>query len=337
MSKGKESEVVVITGASAGVGRAVVRQFAKRKAKVGLIARDTTRLEETKREVEAAGGEALALPADVSDPDAVEQAAQQVSTRFGRVDVWVNNAMTTIFAPLTDIEPGEFRRATEVTYLGCVYGTMAALKRMLPQNRGTIVQVGSALAYRSIPLQAPYCGAKHAIVGFTDSLRCELIHQKSNVHVTVVHLPAMNTPQFSWCRTRLPNHPQPVPPIFDPDVAAEAVYWAAHHRKREFFVGLPTVKAIYGQDLAPGLADRYLGRTGFSSQQTAERVSPNRPDNLFEPVPGNYAARGVFTNGATDWSLQSWITMHRIPAALAAAGLASLGALAWRLIADQKG
>jgi hypothetical protein len=234
--------------------------------------------------------------------------------------------MTTIFAPISDIQPDEFRRATEVTYLGCVYGTMAALKRMVPRNRGVIVQVGSALAYRSIPLQAPYCGAKHAIIGFTDSLRCELIHMNSTVHVTVVHLPAMNTPQFSWCRTRLPRHPQPVPPIFEPEVAAKAIYWAAHHRRREIFVGGPTVKAIYGQDIVPALADRYLGKNGYDAQQTSDPVAPDRPDNLFEPVPGHYAAHGIFTDQAKNFSLQTWADLHRVPLALAA-GL--IGAGAW--------
>ncbi len=221
----------------------------------------------------------------------MEKAAQRVESELGAIDIWINNAMTTIFAPLTEIRPDEFKRATEVTYLGCVYGTMAALRRMLPRDGGTILQVGSALAYRSIPLQAAYCGAKHAMVGFTDSLRCELIHQKSKVHVTVVHLPAINTLQFSWCRTRLPRHPQPVPPIFEPEVAAAAIYRAAHQRRREVFVGGPTLMAIYGQEVAPGFADWYLGRTGYDGQQTAELISPHRPDNLFEPVPGDYAAQ----------------------------------------------
>ncbi len=303
----QEGEVVVITGASAGVGRAVVREFAKRKARIGLIARDQGRLEATKKEVEAQGGQALALSTDVADAGQVMHAAQQVVNTFGPLDVWVNNAMTTIFAPITEIQPDEFKRATEVTYLGCVYGTMAALKHMKQRDRGTIVQVGSALAYRSIPLQSAYCGAKHGAIGFIDSLRCELIHDRSNIHVTVVDLPAMNTPQFSWCRTRLPNHPQPVPPIFEPEVAARAIYWAAHHKRREIFVGAPTVKAIYGQDFAPGFADWYLGKNGYSSQQTEEPVSPHRPDNLFKPVPGDYAAHGIFTDRAKNFSAQTWI------------------------------
>ena len=325
-------EVVVITGASAGVGRAAVREFARRKASIGLIARDPERLESARQEVERLGGRALAHPVDVADAGKVEEAAEQVTSAFGPIDVWVNNAMTTIFAPLKEIEPDEFRRATEVTYLGCVYGTMAALKRMLPRDQGTIVQIGSALAYRSIPLQSAYCGAKHAIVGFTDSLRSELIHDHSNVRLTVVHLPAMNTPQFGWCRTRMPRHPQPVPPIVEPEVAARAIYYAAHHRRREIFVGGPTVKAIYGQDVAPAFADWYLGTHGYDAQQTSEPISSDRPDNLFEPVPGNYAAHGIFTAGAKPYSVQNWINLRRIPLGLAAAGLAGFCALFWRRI-----
>jgi NAD(P)-dependent dehydrogenase (short-subunit alcohol dehydrogenase family) len=323
-------EIVVVTGATAGVGRAVVREFARRKAHIGLIARDEERLAMARREVEELGGEALALPTDVADAQAVERAAEKVSSNFGAPDVWVNNAMTTVFAPIREIQPEEYKRATEVTYLGCVYGSMAALKRMLPRNKGTIVQVGSALAYRSIPLQAPYCAAKHAIVGFTDSLRCELIHDKSAVHVTVVHLPAMNTPQFSWCKTRLPRHPQPVPPIFEPEVAARAIYWAAHHRRREVFVGGPTVEAIYGQKLAPGFADWYLGTHGYESQQTSQPVKPDRPDNLFEPVKGNYAAHGIFTERSKPYSLQNFVNLHRMPVGLGVASLLSLGAWLWR-------
>lgn len=324
-----KAEVVVITGATAGVGRAVVREFAKRKAWIGLIARGKDRLEATKREVEQAGGRALALSVDVADAAAMEKAAEQVKQEFGRIDIWVNDAMATIFAPVTDITPEEFKRSTEVTYLGCVYGTMNALKYMLPTNKGTIVQVGSALAYRSIPYQSAYCGAKHGIIGFTDSLRSELIHLRSKVHLCVVDLPAVNTPQFNWCRTRLPRHPQPVPPIYEPEVPARAIYWAAHHKRREVFVGMPTMKAIYGQDVAAGYADRYLGETGYNSQQTSQPVSPDRPDNLFEPVPGDYAARGMFSDRASSFSLQNWVNLNRIPAALMAAGVAGLGAYFW--------
>jgi len=323
-------EVVMITGASAGVGRAVVREFARRKASIGLIARGRERLEAAKTEVEEKGGRALVFPLDISDPEAVEQAAERLENEFGPLKIWINNAMTTIFAPFTEIKPDEFKRATEVTYLGCVYGTRAALRRMRPRDSGTVVQVGSALAYRSIPLQAPYCGAKHAIVGFTDSLRCELIHNNSDIHLTVVHLPAINTPQFSWCRTRLPRHPQPVPPIFEPELAAEAIYWAAHHKRREVFVGGPTAKAIYGQDIGPGFADWYLGKTGYAAQQTSEPVSPDRPDNLFDPVQGNYAAHGIFGSAAKRFSLQNWLNLHRAPVTLIGAGLVGAAALIWR-------
>ena len=323
------SEVTVITGASAGVGRAIAREFAKRNARVALIARGGSRLEAARREVEDLGGRALALPVDVADAGQVEQAAERVEQEFGPIDIWINNAMTTVFAPFADITPAEFQRVTEVTYLGYVYGTMSALHRMKPRNRGTIVQVGSALAYRSIPLQSAYCGAKHAIVGFTDSVRCELIHDHSAIHITVVHLPAMNTPQFSWCRTKLPNHPQPVPPIFEPEVAAEAIYWAAHQRRRELYVGYPTSMAIYGQEIAPGFADRYLGHTGYDSQQTSEPVPPGRPDNLFESVPGNWAAHGVFTSRAINFSPLTWFEKHRQAAGtvLAGIGLFALAAL----------
>jgi short-subunit dehydrogenase len=326
----REGEVVVITGATAGVGRALVREYAKRKAQVGLIARDPGRLEAAKNEVEDRGGRALALPCDVAGAHTIETAAETVERELGPIRIWHNNAMTTVFAPISETQPDEFKRATEVTYLGCVYGTMAALKRMLPRDRGTIVQTGSALAYRSIPLQAAYCGAKHAIAGFTDSLRCELIHNKSNVHVTMVHLPAMNTPQFSWCRTRLPRHPQPVPPIFEPELAAEALYWAAHHRRREVFVGGPTVEAIYGQNFVPGFADWYLGTHAYDAQQTSQPVEPDRPDNLFHPVPGNYAAHGIFTQTSKNFSLQTWADLHRLPLGLAAAAVAGFGALLWR-------
>jgi short-subunit dehydrogenase len=322
--KPKKGEVVVITGAGAGVGRAVVNEFAENGANIGLIARNQERLENAKQYVEQRGGKALSLPCDMADADQVEAAASRIENELGPIDIWVNCAMVTIFAPFSEIRPEEFRRATEVTYLGFVWGTMAALKRMKPRDRGTIVQVGSALAYRSIPLQSPYCGAKHAMVGFTDSLRCELIHDKSNVHLTVVHLPAVNTPQFSWCRTRLPRHPQPVPPIFEPEVPARAIYWAAHHQRREVFVGEPTVKAIYGQDIMPGLADRYLGRDGYDSQQTSEPVSPNRPDNLFESVPGPYAARGIFSDRAKNFSIQNWANLHRGVVSAVGAGVAAL-------------
>lgn len=310
MKNVNQGKVVVVTGATAGVGRAVVKEFARQGAHIGLIARGRERLESTRREVEELGGKALELPTDVADAQQVEAAAERVEKELGPIDIWVNDAMTTIFAPFLEIKPDEFKRATEVTYLGQVYGTMAALKRMHARNSGVIVQVGSALAYRSIPLQSPYCGAKHAIIGFTDSIRSELIHDKSNVHITAVMLPAMNTPQFSWCRTRLPRHPQPVPPIFEPEVAARAIVWAASHKRREVYVGWPTVKAIYGNELAPNYADRYLAENAYSGQQTSQPVSSDRPDNLFEPAEGDYSAHGIFGNRAKQSSIQSSLNLE---------------------------
>ena len=319
--------VVAITGASAGVGRAVARRFAKSGARIGLIARGRERLEAARAEVEDRGGEALVLPLDVADAAAVDDAAAEIENRLGPLDVWINNAMATVFAPVRDISPEEYRRATEVTYLGAVWGTMAALRRMLPRDRGTIVQVGSALAYRSIPLQAPYCAAKHAIRGFTESLRTELLHDGSRVHVTMVQLPAHNTPQFSWGRAKLPKQPQPVPPIFQPEVAAQAIHYAATHRRREIMAGWPTVKAIYGDKVAPGLLDRMLGRDGYEEQQTDELLEGERPGNLFDPVPGNFAAHGRFDDRSRSRSLLLDLDLHRRPIAVAA-GLAALGAAA---------
>jgi NAD(P)-dependent dehydrogenase (short-subunit alcohol dehydrogenase family) len=304
-------EVVVVTGASAGVGRATVRRFAADGASIGLIARGKERLEAAAQEVESAGGRALVLPLDVAEPGALEAAADQVEEELGPIDVWVNNAMVTVYAPVARLTPDEYRRVTEVTYLGSVWGTMAALRRMLPRNRGTILQVGSALAYRGIPLQSAYCGAKHALEGFLDSLRTELLHDGSNVRVTAVELPALNTPQFSWGRTKMPRQPQPVPPIFQPEVAADAIVWAARHQRRELYVGGPTVQTIVGNKIAPGLADLYLARTGYDSQQIDEPVPPDRPDNLFEPVPGDFAAHGPFDDRAKPRSAQLWLTKHR--------------------------
>lgn len=303
-------EVVVVTGASAGLGRAIVRAFARPGVCIGLIARGTEGLEHTRTEVEATGGKALVAPADIADPAAVQQAADVIERAFGPIDIWVNNAMTTVFAPLHQITPEEYKRATEVTYLGCVYGTMAALKSMRQRDRGVIVQIGSALAYRSIPLQAPYCGAKHAILGFTGTLRTELLREKSNIHLTVLQMPALNTPQFEWCRTKLSRQPQPVPPIYQPEVAAKAVVWATRHRRREVYVGMPTWVAIIGNKIAPSLADRYLAWT-FNSQLTEQPIQPDRPDNLFEPVPGDFGAHGKFGGRAHHSSLQLWMTEHR--------------------------
>src|SRR5579871_5133067 len=316
--------VVVVTGASAGVGRAVVRAFARDGADIGLLARGVDGLEGARGDVEAAGGRALVLPTDVSDPRQVEAAAERVERELGPIDVWVNNAMVSVFSPVKELKADEVKRVTEVTYLGCVYGTMAALKRMLPRDRGTIVQVGSALAYRGIPLQAAYCGAKHAIQGFTESLRCELLHDHSRVHVTMVQLPAMNTPQFDWVKSRLPRQPQPVPPIYEPEVAADAIVWAASHRRREMSVGIPTVEAIWGNKIASPLLDRYLALTGYDSQQTDEPADPRRPDNLWQPLPGDHGAHGRFAARSRDKSVQTWIN-ERLPAlaALVVAGVAA--------------
>ncbi len=307
----RAAEVVVVTGASAGVGRATARAFGRRGAKVGLVARGRDGLEAARHEIEAAGGRALVLPTDVADPDAVEAAAAAVEKTLGPIDVWVNDAMVSVFSPVKEMQADEYRRVTEVTYLGYVYGTLAALRRMLPRDRGTIVQVGSALAYRSIPLQSAYCAAKHAIAGFTDSLRCELLHDRSRVHVTVVHMPALNTPQFSWSRSRMPRRPQPVPPIFQPEVAAEAIVFAAHHRRRELWVGWPTVAAIVANKLVPGLLDRYLGRTGYDSQQYDGAPPADRRDNLLAPVPGDHGAHGSFDARAHTRSSELALATHR--------------------------
>jgi len=305
-------QVVVITGASAGVGRATVREFAQRGAHIGLLARGQEGLDAAAREVELAGGKALAVSVDMADAEAVDRAASVVEEELGPIDIWVNNAMVTIFSPFKEITADEFRRVTEVTYLGNVHGTMAALKRMLPRDRGIIVQVSSALAYRSIPLQSAYCGAKHAITGFTDSLRSELLHDKSKVRVTEVQLPAMNTPQFGWARNRMPNRPQPVPPIFEPEVAARAIVWATEHDRRQVAVGFPTVLAKWAQKLIPGLTDRYLGATAYRGQQIkGEPDHGDRPDNLFTPLAGDPGAHGRFGDRAHDRSPELWATEHR--------------------------
>jgi NAD(P)-dependent dehydrogenase (short-subunit alcohol dehydrogenase family) len=323
----EKPEVVVITGGSAGVGRATAKLFGSRGARVGLLARGQEGLDAACAEVKQAGGEALAVSTDVARFEEIEAAAQRIESAFGPIDIWINNAMTTVFSPFIEIKPEEFKRATEVTYLGTVHGTLAALRRMLPRNHGCIVQVGSALAYRSIPLQAPYCGAKHAIRGFTDSVRSELIHSGSKVHLTMVQLPAINTPQFSWCKTRLPRHPQPVPPIYQPEVAARAIVWAAFHKRREIYLGGSTVKAIVGNKLAPGLLDDYLAHHGYGSQQTDEPVDPDRPDNLFEPVAAHHTVHGAFDKTARDLSVEFWLTRHRF--GLALAGLATTALAVW--------
>jgi NAD(P)-dependent dehydrogenase (short-subunit alcohol dehydrogenase family) len=321
MQQQARRKVVVVTGASAGVGRAVVRAFAERGADIGLIARGRSGLEGARREVEQAGGRALVLPLDVANSAAVEDAAEAVERELGPIDVWVNDAMVSVFAPIADTTPEEFRRVTEVTYLGYVYGTLAALKRMRTRDRGSIVQIGSALAYRSIPLQAAYCAAKHAIRGFTESLRTELLHDKSNVHVTAVQLPAVNTPQFGWSRAKLPNQPQPVPPIFQPELVADAVVYASEHRRREIWLAWPAVKAIMAEKVAPGVADHYLAAKGYDSQQTDQPIGLDRLDNLYDPVPGDHGAHGSFDARAKSFSIEWWLSKHR-GALLAASGLA---------------
>jgi short-subunit dehydrogenase len=321
-------EVVVITGASAGVGRATAREFANHGTKVALLARNEEGLEGAREEVEAAGGEAISIPTDVADPDQVEAAAERVERELGPIDVWVNDAIAVVFSPFKDIELEDFKRSTEVCYLGTVYGTKAALKRMLPRDRGTIVQVGSALSYRAIPLQSAYCGAKHAIRGFTDSVRTELLHDGSGVQITMVQLPAVNTPQFDLSKTTLPKHPQPVPPIYQPEVPARAIYFAAHHRRREVWVGLSSLIVIVGNKFLPGLGDRYLARTGYDSQQTDQPVNENRPNNLYEPVPGDHGAHGDFDKQSHEESPQLWATEHVGLLALAGgAGMLAAAAL----------
>jgi short-subunit dehydrogenase len=319
-------KVVAITGASAGVGRASARAFAERGYAVGLLARGEEGLKGATRDVEETGVPAVAVPTDVADPQQVESAASRVESELGPIDVWVNDAMTSVFGPFWEIDPRDFKRVTEVTYLGFVNGTRAALARMRPRDRGVIVQVGSALAYRGIPLQSAYCGAKHAVQGFCDSLRAELLHEKSNVRVTAVHLPALNTPQFDWVKSHLPRKARPVPPIFQPELAARAVVWAAEHDRREVWVGGSTWATIVGDKLVPRLLDRYLGRTGVDSQQTDEREDPERPDNLWEPVAEDRGAHGRFGDHAHRRSFQLWVTTHRRGLAAGAAALAGIAA-----------
>jgi short-subunit dehydrogenase len=323
-----EREVAVVTGASGGIGRAVAREFAKHGAAVGLIARGGAGLEAVAREVTELGGIPCTCAIDVADFDAVHNAGTVIEERLGPIDVWVNNAMTTVFSFFDEVTAEEYERATRVTYLGTVWGTKVALDRMLPRDSGTIVQVGSALAYRGIPLQAPYCGAKHAIKGSFESLRCELRHRGSAVHVTMVQLPGLNTPQFNHCLSKMPRHPRPVPPIYEPEVAARTIYWAAHHRRRELYVGLPTVYTILGNKLAPWLAERYLAKTAVDGQQTDEPVSRDRPDNLFVPLDSEHdeGAHGIFDGQAHPRSEQTWLSRHRIASGLGAAAVLGAGA-----------
>lgn len=324
---------VVVTGASAGVGRAVAREFARRGDRIGLVARGLTGLRAAADEARVMGAEAVVAPADMADPGAVRAAADHVENVLGPVDVWVNVAFVSVFAPFPEIGPEEFRRVTEVSYLGYVNGTREALSRMTPRDRGTIVQVGSALGTRSIPLQSAYCGAKHAVNGFTSSVRTELLHDRSRVRITMVQLPALNTPQFSWALSRLPRHPQPVPPLYQPEVAARAVVHAADHPgRKQYYVGASTLLTVLAEKTAAGLLDRYLARTGYDAQQTGEPVPEHRPHNLWQPLDGegdaarDYGCHGVFDDRARTCSAQAWWSRHALPAssafALAAAGAA---------------
>ncbi len=322
--KRRTRKVVVVTGASAGVGRAIAVEFGRHGHAVGLLARGRDGLEGARQDVEQMGGTACLVQADVADPDQVERAAAQIETDLGPIDIWINNAMVSVLSPVKDMTTDEFKRVTDVTYLGYVHGTLVALRRMLPRDRGVIIQIGSALAYRAIPLQSAYCAAKHAVQGFTESLRSELIHDESRVQVATVHLPAVNTPQFSWVKTRMPRHPQPVPPIFQPEVIARSVYWVAHHPRREFTIGLSAVKAIIGDKFIPGLLDHYLAGMGYDAQQTHESIDPHRPNNLYAPVPGDYGARGRFDDRSADYSPQAWVNRYRGWLALGGLSIAAL-------------
>jgi len=327
MAKG---EVVVITGASGGIGRATAQRFAKEGARIALLARGRAGLQATAEEVEQLGGDALVLPVDVAHAASVEAAAASVEEAFGEIDIWINDAMVTLYAKFLDIDPDEYERATQVTYHGMVWGTRAALRRMVPRDRGTIVQVCSAMSYRGIPLQAPYCGAKHACKGFTESVITELLHEKSNVHVAMVQLPGVNTTQFTWGRTKLPKQTQPVPPMYQPEVAADAIHHAAHSRRRQIYVGLPTVMNILGERFAPWLLDRYLAKSGWSSQMIDQELDPEGHDNLFEPVDEDRGAHGPFDDKAHSVSPQLILSKHRVPALAGAAALAA-GAAAARM------
>lgn len=307
-------EVVMVTGASAGVGRATVRALAERGATVGLLARGRAGLDGARREVDALGGRGIVLPADVADPEAVERAAATLEAEAGPIDVWINNAMASVFSPVKEMRPEEYRRVTEVTYLGYVYGTLSALKRMTRRDRGTIIQVGSALAFRGIPLQSAYCAAKHAVNGFCDSLRAELLHDGSRVRISEIHLPAVNTTQFGWVKSRLPNKAQPVPPIYQPEVIADAICYLIDHPRRTMWVGWPTVMTIAGNRLAPAVGDHYLARTGYESQQIPHAPLPaDYEDNLWEPVDDTVdcGSHGGFDDRATEQSSQLWLTKHR--------------------------
>jgi NAD(P)-dependent dehydrogenase (short-subunit alcohol dehydrogenase family) len=322
--------IVVVSGASAGIGRATARRFGREGWRVAVVARGEDGLAAACREIEAEGGEAMAIVADVADEVAVDAAAERVEREWGPIDVWVNNAMVTSYCEFLDMPSQDFRRATEVTYFGSVWGIRAALERMVPRDRGTIVQVGSALAYRSIPLQSAYCGAKSALRGFIDSVRSELLHRRSRVHLTMVQLSAFNTPQFDWGKTCIPKQPQPVPPIFQPEVAAEGIYYAATHRRRELWVGWPAVKAILATRVIPGILDRILAKEGYDGQHTDDPLPPGRRDNMYAPVPGDHGAHGRFDARSRPRSIQLWLDMHRGTLLATAALVLGLGALAAR-------
>jgi NAD(P)-dependent dehydrogenase (short-subunit alcohol dehydrogenase family) len=326
-----QGEVVVITGASGGVGRAAARKFADEGARIGLIARGRKGLEATAREVEQRGGKALVLPVDVADYDQVEAAAASVEEAFGPIDVWVNDAMVTVYAEFMDIEPDEYKRATEVTYLGMVWGTRVALKRMIPRDRGVIVQVCSAMSYRGIPLQSPYCGAKHACKGFTESIITELLHHKSKVRMSMVQLPGLNTTQFTWGRTKLPKQTMPVAPIYQPEIAADAIHHCAHHKRRQIYVGIPTVMNILGERTVPWFLDRFLAKMGYSGQMTSHDLNPVGHDNLFEAVDEDRGSHGPFDEKAHSVSPQYELAKRRGAVLAGAAALVGAGALAGAL------
>lgn len=321
----RKRRVVVVTGASAGLGRAVVREFAKKGADVALIARGIEGLEAARKEVEAAGGKAVIFAIDIADAGAVEKAAAETEEKLGPIDVWVNNAMNSVFSPVKEMTPDEYKRVTEVTYLGQVYGALSALKRMLPRNRGSIIFVGSALAYRGIPLQSAYCAAKHAVEGFFDSLRTELMHDRSDVNISMVQLPAMNTTQFKFVKTRLPNKPRPMGTIYQPEVAAEVIEYASRHNRREYYVGWPTVKAIIGNKIAPWYADWVLSRNGYDGQMTSEPEDPGRQHNLWQPLPGDHGVHGRFAAKSKSFSAVTWASLHK--GAVAASLLLIAGAI----------